>query len=112
MDRRHFIYAAGALGLLPWAARAQARPLRYADMHSHVGFGNRDSIREGMAKNGMLLVARKYISDYPVIRMMVGGYGAHRVATPGELGCHIADESGDAAGEIRGVPRADEHDTK
>ena len=86
MDRRHFIYAAGALGLLPWAARAQARPLRYADMHSHVGFGNRDSIREGMANNGMLLVARKYISDYPVIRMMVGGYGAHRVATPGELG--------------------------
>ena len=36
--------AAGSLGLLPWAARAQARPLRYADMHSHVGLGNRDGI--------------------------------------------------------------------
>jgi len=77
--------AAGSLGLLPWAARAQARPLRYADMHSHVGLGNRDGIREGMLKGGMLLIARKYISDYPVIRMMAGGYGAHRAAAPGEL---------------------------
>jgi len=88
MDRRHFMRAAGALGLLPWAARAQARPLRYADMHSHIGmFGQRSlgSIREAMAANGMLLVARKYVSDSAVIRMMAGGYGAHRVAAPGEL---------------------------
>ena len=85
MDRRQFIGAAGALALLPWAARAQARPLRYADMHTHFGLRNRDSVREAMAKNGMLLVARKYISDYPVIRMMAGGIGAHRAAEPGEL---------------------------
>jgi len=88
MDRRHFMRAAGALGLLPWAARAQARPLRYADMHSHIGlFGQRGlgGIREAMAANGMLLVARKYVADSTVIRMMVGGYGAHRVAAPGEL---------------------------
>jgi len=92
MDRRHFIGAACALGLLPWAARAQARPLRYADMHTHVGLGKRDSIREGMAKNGMLLVVRKYIADYPVIRMMSGGYGAHRAAAPGEL-AGLADKN-------------------
>jgi membrane dipeptidase len=85
MDRRNFIGAAGALALLPRTLRAQARPLRYADMHSHIGLGNRDSIREAMAKGGMLLVARKYVADYPVIRMMAGGYGAHRAAAPGEL---------------------------
>jgi membrane dipeptidase len=88
MDRRHFMRAAGALALLPWAARAQARPLRYADMHSHIGMlGQRSlgSLREAMAANGMLLIARKYISDYPVIRMMAGGIGAHRAAAPGEL---------------------------
>ena len=80
--------AAGALGLLPWAARAQARPLRYADMHSHIGMlGQRrlGSLREAMAANGMLLIARKYVSDSAVIRMMAGGFGAHRVAAPGEL---------------------------
>ncbi len=85
MDRRHFIAAAGALALAPRGLRAQARPLRYADMHTHIGLGNRDVIREGMAKGGMLLIARKYISDFPVIRMMAGGYGAHRAAAPGEL---------------------------
>ena len=81
--------SAAALGLLPWAARAQARPLRYADMHSHVGLRGRDaekeSIRDGMVQGGMLLVARKIVSDYPVLRMMAGGYGAHRAAAPGEL---------------------------
>lgn len=85
MNRRHFIGAAGALALLPRAARAQARPLRYVDMHTHVGLRNRDGIREGMAQNGMLLLARKYIADYPVIRMMAGGIGAYRAPAPGEL---------------------------
>lgn len=81
--------AAGALSLAPLAARAQARPLRYADMHSHVlmlgadaGKGN---IREEMLKGGMLLVARKFVSDLPVLRKMTGGFGAHRAAAPGEL---------------------------
>lgn len=85
MDRRHFILAAGALGLSPRTLLAQGRPLRYADMHTHVGLGRRDSVREEMMKGGMLLVARKYISDYPVIRMMTGGIGAHRAAAAGEL---------------------------
>lgn len=85
MHRRQFIVAASALGLVPRTLLAQGRPLRYADMHSHVGLGNRDGIREGMMKGGMLLIARKYISDHPVIRLMAGGYGAHRAAAPGEL---------------------------
>jgi len=81
--------AAGALGLAPFAARAQAGPLRYADMHSHVLMLGKDAgkgnIREEMLKGGMLLVARKFVSDLPVIRMMVGGFGAYRAAAPGEL---------------------------
>jgi len=89
MDRRRFIGAACALGLAPLAARAQTRPLRYADMHSHVLMLGRDAgkgnIREEMLKGGMLLVARKFVSDLPVIRMMVGGFGAYRAAAPGEL---------------------------
>jgi membrane dipeptidase len=89
MDRRSFMAAAGALGLAPFAARAQARPLRYADMHSHVLMLGKDAgkgnIREEMLKGGMLLVARKFVSDLPVIRMMVGGFGAYRAAAPGEL---------------------------
>jgi membrane dipeptidase len=89
MERRHFICAAGALGLLPWAARAQARPLRYADMHTHVGLrgkdAERESIRAGMVQGGMLMVAWKIVADYPVLRMMSGGYGAYRPAAPGEL---------------------------
>ncbi len=89
MDRRRFMAGAAALGLAPRAARAQAKPLRYADMHSHVlmlgpnaGKGN---IREEMEKGGLLVVARKFVADLPVIRMMTGGIGAHRSATPGEL---------------------------
>lgn len=81
--------AAGALSLAPLAARAQTRPLRYADMHSHVLMLGRDAgkgnIREEMLSGGMLLVARKFVSDLPVIRMMVGGYAAYRAAAPGEL---------------------------
>ncbi len=67
MDRRHFIGAAGALALLPRALRAQARPLRYADMHSHVAMWGRTRPREtsarSMEQGGMLLVARKYVAD-------------------------------------------------
>jgi membrane dipeptidase len=89
MDRRRFMAAAGALGLAPFAARAQTRPLRCADMHSHVLMLGKDAgkgnIREEMQKGGMLLVARKFVSDLPVIRMMVGGFGAYRAAAPGEL---------------------------
>jgi membrane dipeptidase len=89
MDRRHFILAAGALGLFSRPLLAQGRPLRYADMHSHVLMLGRDAgkgnIREEMEKGGMLLVSRKLVADLPVIRMMAGGIGTHRAAAPGEL---------------------------
>jgi membrane dipeptidase len=93
MDRRHFIGAAAALGLAPLAARARQRPLRHADMHSHIAMWGRDaakeSIRAGMEQGGMLLVARKYVADGQVIRLMAGGYGVHRAAAPGELAANF-----------------------
>jgi membrane dipeptidase len=89
MDRRRFIGAAGALALAPLALRAQTRPPRYADMHSHYGMFGKDaasrSIRAGMEEGGLLLIARKHVADGPVIRLMAGGYGVHRAAAPGEL---------------------------
>lgn len=93
MDRRCFIRAAGALGIAPFAARAQGRPLRYADMHSHYGIFGKDasklSIRAGMEQGGLLLIARKFVADGPVIRLMAGGYGVHRAAAPGELAANF-----------------------
>lgn len=89
MNRRRFIVAAGALGVAPFAVRAQGRPPRYADMHSHYGVYGKDaqslSIRAGMEQGGLLLIARKFVADGPVIRLMSGGYGVHRAAAPGEL---------------------------
>jgi membrane dipeptidase len=89
MDRRRFIGAAGALALAPLAARAQGLPLRYADMHSHYGMFGKDgpaqNIRAAMEQGGLLLIARKFVADGPVIRLMAGGYGVHRAAAPGEL---------------------------
>jgi membrane dipeptidase len=83
--------AAGALavtgGAVAGAARAQSRPLVYADMHSHIGLlGGRANIREAMAANGMLVVARKIVADGPVIRR-VAGKGVIPVREPnaGEL---------------------------
>jgi membrane dipeptidase len=93
MNRRHFIGAAAALGLAPFAARAQARPLRYADMHSHYAMFGKDAakqnVRAGMEEGGLLLIARKFVADGPVIRLMAGGYGVHRAAAPGELAANF-----------------------
>jgi membrane dipeptidase len=93
MHRRRFLAAAATLALAPLAARAQGRPLRYADMHSHYGMFSKDaaklSIRAGMEQGGLLLIARKFVADGPVIRLMAGGYGAHRAAAPGELAANF-----------------------
>jgi membrane dipeptidase len=93
MDRRHFIGTAGALALAPLAARAQGRALRYADMHSHYAMFGKDAakqnVRAGMEEGGLLLIARKFVADGPVIRLMAGGYGVHRAAAPGELAANF-----------------------
>jgi membrane dipeptidase len=78
--------AAGLLGR-PFAAIAQPKPLLYADMHSHIGIlGDRVNIRDAMANNGMLIIARKIVADGPVIRR-VPGKGIQQVRQPasGEL---------------------------
>ena len=89
MNRRRFLGAAGALATVasaPRVAWAQTRPLRYADMHSHIGIRNPVDVRDEMTKNGMLLVARKIVADGPVIRSAPGqGYSAIREPKPGEL---------------------------
>lgn len=93
MDRRRFIGAAAALAGASFAARAQGRALRYADMHSHYGMFGKDgpaqNIRAGMEQGGLLLIARKFVADGPVIRLMAGGYGVHRAAAPGELAANF-----------------------
>lgn len=89
MNRRRLLGTAGAiaaLALAPRAARAQARALRYADMHSHIGIRNPADIRGEMAGNGMLVVARKIVADAPVIRSAPGqGWRLAREPGPGEL---------------------------
>jgi membrane dipeptidase len=93
MDRRRFLAAAGSLALLPRTPRAQGHALRYADMHSHIAMWGKDaakeSIRAGMEQGGLLLIARKFVGDGPVIRLMAGGYGVHRAAAPGELAANF-----------------------
>jgi membrane dipeptidase len=89
MNRRHFLAStAAAVGaaLAPRWARAQARPLRFADMHTHIGIlRGTANVREAMTKNGMLLLARKIVADGPVIRRMQGGIQMFREPKPGEL---------------------------
>jgi membrane dipeptidase len=89
MNRRSFLRTAGALAacaFAPLRAGAQARPLRYADMHSHVGIRGTAEIRNELAANGMLLVARKIVADAPVIRSTPGqGWRFAREPAPGEL---------------------------
>jgi membrane dipeptidase len=56
-------------------------------MHSHIGIlGERVRIRDAMASNGMLVVARKIVADGPVIRRFPGK-GIQQVREPasGEL---------------------------
>ena len=89
MNRRRFLGTAAALAatvLAPRGARAQGRPLRYADMHSHVGIRRGTDIRAELTANGMLLVARKIVADSPVIRSTPGqGWRLAREPAPGEL---------------------------
>lgn len=91
MHRRTFLgwssALAGCAALRPFAARAQAKPLVYADMHSHIGrLGGPVRIREALASNGMLVVARNIVADGPVIRR-IAGKGIQQVREPaaGEL---------------------------
>ena len=90
MNRRRFLASAAAVAtataLAPWAARAQARPLRFADMHSHAGILRNSTLTRGiMAKNGMLLLARKIVADAPVTRNTGKGIAVYREAKPGEF---------------------------
>ena len=93
MDRRRFLTAAGAMATGCFsAARAQPRPLRFADMHSHIGMRSPVRMRETMSANGMLLVARKIVADAPVIRALPGqGYRMVREPNPGELAQRFDD---------------------
>lgn len=91
MRRRAFLTSAAAFAglaaLRPYGVHAQARPLVYADMHSHIGIlGGRANIRDAMTANGMLVVSRKIVADGPVIRR-VPGKGIQQVREPatGEL---------------------------
>src|SRR5947209_8086430 len=64
MNRRRFLAASAALPLgRALTAYGQQRPLRFADMHSHIGMlQSVDNLRGALAKNGMLIVARKIIA--------------------------------------------------
>ena len=91
-NRRRFLKFAGSAiagaagaALLPAAALAQARPLRYADMHAHLGLKQGLAIRDAMTKNGMLIVAEKVIPDGPLTRNVGNRLGSFREARPGEL---------------------------
>lgn len=92
MKRRHFLKLAGttiassvAAALLPCVAIAQARPLRFTDMHAHLGLKQGLAIREAMTKNGMLIVAENVIPDIPLLHQTATGIGSSRDAKPGEL---------------------------
>jgi len=61
MKRRDFLFAAGALGaawLAPGRVTAQ-QPMRFADMHAHLGLKQGNGMRKAMAEGGMLMVAKK-----------------------------------------------------
>jgi membrane dipeptidase len=88
MNRRHFLYAAGTLAAGAWSAavRAQARPLRFTDVHTHIGmYGTPLQLRDAMVKNGVRLIVRKIVGDGPVIRRGPGGFQMYRKPEPGEL---------------------------
>ena len=93
VDIRRFLTAAGALAAGCFGtAQAQPLPLRFADMHSHIGMRGPARIREAMSANGILLVARKFVADAPVIRALPGqGYRMVREPNPGELAQRFDD---------------------
>jgi membrane dipeptidase len=90
MDRRGFLKASTALsaswvlGAAP--VRAQGKPLRFADMHSHMAVNSNANLHERMLKNGMLLVPRTISADRAVIRHVPKvGFQQVREPQPGEL---------------------------
>ncbi len=91
MNRRTLLKSAGALAaaaaLHPLAARAQSQPLRFADMHTHIGmYRDTQNVREAMIKNGVLLIMRKIVGDGAVIQRIPGkGFQMIREPAPGEL---------------------------
>ena len=89
MQRRRLLgclaqLAIGTL-LLPSGLRAQPAPIRFADMHTHLGFRNALSMREAMAQGRMLIVAEKIAADGPLLQRIRGRLSASREARPGEL---------------------------
>lgn len=90
MNRRRFLTASAALtASLAWPvapARAQAKPLRFADMHTHTGVNSNVDVYDRMLKNGMLLIPRTISADRPVVRRDPGkGFYPYREPQPGEL---------------------------
>jgi membrane dipeptidase len=91
MHRRRFLQVSGALAVSSAlgniAARAQNRPLRFADLHSHFGiYTSPHDVRDAMVRNGVLLMARKIVGDGAVIRRVPGqGIQMFRQPKPGEL---------------------------
>lgn len=82
--RRRFLAFAAAAIAAP-AVRAQARVMRYADMHSHAGLKQGYSLRAAMERNGLLVIAEKVIPDGLLTRLMGNRLGSFREAAPGEL---------------------------
>ena len=92
MNRRRFLAAAGSLMVAPRAALGQQRPLTFADMHSHAGVGRRiDTMRDLMADNGLLIVARAISTDRPVTHTVRGRRTVAREPRPGELAENFDD---------------------
>jgi membrane dipeptidase len=92
MNRRRFLACVGPLMYAPWAALAQQRPPGFADMHSHAGVGRRiDTMRDVMADNGLLIVARAISTDRPVTHTVRGRRTIAREARPGELAANFDD---------------------
>ena len=84
MNRREFVLAASALGLLPSSSRGQDKAPRFADMHAHMGFRYPPVFRAQMEKGGMLLIAEKVTSEGDLLRPMGGRLQMTREMKPGE----------------------------
>lgn len=94
MHRRELLKLAGATlaaGLLPRVVAAQpqpqppSQPLRFADMHTHLGLKPGYPMRESMARNGLLVIAEKTIPDGPLLKRFSGRLRSTRDARPGEM---------------------------
>jgi membrane dipeptidase len=92
MNRRRFLYSAGALAIGTWPgaaalhAQGSAKPLRFVDVHTHIGMYRTPlHVRDAMAKNGVLLITRKIVGDGAVIRRVPTGFQMFRKPEPGEL---------------------------